>query len=52
MNLIKSFKSFVKEILLKKAMVVCKGCGWSWKLSEGGEDPYMCHKCGHDNTPD
>jgi predicted RNA-binding Zn-ribbon protein involved in translation (DUF1610 family) len=52
MNLIKSFKSFVKEIILKKAMVVCKSCGWSWKLSEGGEDPYLCHKCGHDNTPD
>ena len=49
MNLI---KSFVKEIHLKKAMVVCKGCGWSWKLSQGGEDPYVCHKCGHDNTLD
>jgi len=26
-------------------------CGWSWKLSDGGNDPYICHKCGTDNTP-
>jgi len=26
-------------------------CGWSWKLSDGGNDPYVCHKCGKDNTP-
>jgi ribosomal protein L44E len=30
--------------------IVCDGCNWSWKLSEGGNDPYMCHKCGNDNT--
>lgn len=30
--------------------IVCDSCGWSWKLSEGGNDPYMCHKCGTDNT--
>jgi len=28
--------------------VVCE-CGWSWSLSEGGEDPYICHKCGKNN---
>jgi hypothetical protein len=31
------------------SMVKCK-CGWSWKLSEGGKDPYVCHKCGSDNS--
>ena len=30
--------------------IVCDDCGWSWKLSEGGKDPYVCHKCGTDNT--
>ena len=30
-------------------MVICDGCGWKWKKSEGGEDMYMCHKCGHNN---
>jgi tRNA(Ile2) C34 agmatinyltransferase TiaS len=29
--------------------VVCDVCGWSWKLSEGGNDPYICHTCGHNN---
>lgn len=30
--------------------IECKGCGWSWDLKDGGSDPYMCHKCGQDNT--
>jgi ribosome assembly protein YihI (activator of Der GTPase) len=30
--------------------VECKGCGWSWDLKDGGSDPYVCHKCGKDNT--
>jgi hypothetical protein len=29
--------------------IVCQKCNWKWKLSEGGDDPYMCHKCGHNN---
>jgi hypothetical protein len=32
--------------------VTCDECGWSWDLSEGGDDPYVCHKCGHDNSQD
>jgi len=36
-----------KEIMKK---IVCDNCDWSWKLSEGGDDPYVCHKCGEDNT--
>lgn len=31
--------------------VKCKGCGWKWKLSDGEDDPYICHKCGHNNQP-
>jgi hypothetical protein len=30
--------------------VICDKCGWSWDLSDGGNDPYICHKCGHDNS--
>ena len=30
--------------------VICDNCGWSWELSAGGDDPCMCHKCGHDNS--
>jgi hypothetical protein len=29
--------------------VICDNCGWSWELSDGGKDPYTCHKCGHEN---
>ena len=27
----------------------CDNCGWSWKVEDGGNDLYICHKCGHDN---
>ena len=29
--------------------IICKNCGWTWKISDGGNDPYICHKCGYDN---
>ena len=32
-------------------MIKCSNCGWEWELSNGGDDPYLCHKCGHDNKP-
>jgi len=31
--------------------IECDGCSWSWKIADGGDDLFMCHKCGHDNTP-
>ena len=31
--------------------IVCDNCGWTWKIEDGGNDLYICHKCGHDNTP-
>jgi len=31
-------------------IIVCKECGHSWDIEDGGENPYMC-KCGVDNTP-
>jgi hypothetical protein len=30
--------------------VICDNCGWSWDLSDGGDDPYICHKCEGDNS--
>jgi len=30
--------------------IECEKCGWRWKLSDGGQDPYICHKCGYDNS--
>jgi len=37
------------EAISKK--INCNHCEWSWKESEAGKDKYICHKCGHDNTP-
>jgi hypothetical protein len=30
--------------------VECENCGWEWNLEDGGKDPFVCHKCGHDNV--
>lgn len=52
-------KLLLKESQLKLLMekinpdkVICDKCGWDWDLSEGGDDPYLCHSCGYDNTED
>jgi hypothetical protein len=41
------FLDMLKEIAEEQqsSKVVCK-CGWGWEISKGGEDPYVCHKCG------
>ena len=47
-------RNVIRKVLneeIKNNEVICDGCGWSWYLSEGGDDPYICHKCGYDNTP-
>ena len=47
-------KELIRRILIetiKNNKVICDGCGWSWDLSDGGDDLYVCHKCGHDNIP-
>lgn len=31
--------------------IVCQKCDWSWKVVDGGDDLYVCHKCGYDNAP-
>jgi hypothetical protein len=31
-------------------VIECEKCGWRWKLSDGGLDPYICHKCYYDNS--
>jgi len=47
-------ESQAKRIFEKvtKDEVTCSECGWNWKLEEGGDDPYVCHECGHDNAED
>ena len=31
--------------------IICDNCGWDWKIKDGGDDLYICHKCDYDNTP-
>lgn len=31
------------------AKIECGNCGWDWKVEDGGDDLYICHKCGNDN---
>jgi DNA-directed RNA polymerase subunit RPC12/RpoP len=39
------------ELLNEESETVkCENCGWEWKLEDGGDEPYVCHKCGHDNS--
>ena len=38
--------------LVDNDKVTCDSCGWFWRISDGGDDPYICHKCDHDNTED
>jgi hypothetical protein len=44
----KKAKVSLKEI--QDSNIECEKCGWRWKLSDGGEDPYLCHKCNFDNS--
>jgi hypothetical protein len=44
-------KKTLSEEIVYGGHVLCDNCGWSWNLSDGGDDKYICHKCGHDNTP-
>ena len=37
--------------LVTDTEVICDNCGWEWPIADGGKDLYICHKCGHDNTP-
>ena len=46
-------KSLIKN-LLREALdeiITCKKCGWQWKLKDGGDDPYVCHKCHPEKLP-
>lgn len=30
--------------------IKCKECEHEWNMEDGGEKPYMCNKCGYDNS--
>ena len=43
--------NLLKE-LVTNTEIICDNCGWRWKIKDGGDDLYICHKCNHDNTPE
>ena len=45
MKYVKLFEEFTPNV------VTCENCGWQWKLQDGGKDVFVCHGCGHDNSP-
>jgi hypothetical protein len=57
MKLIRLLRAQQKQIAetVANGKVICDSCGWSWDIADGkdgGEtNPYLCHKCDHDNTP-
>jgi hypothetical protein len=50
-NIIAILPNTVNEIVTDTE-VICDNCDWEWKIVDGGNDLYICHKCGHDNNPD
>jgi hypothetical protein len=50
-RLIKNISPNIVNEKVTKTKVICDNCGWKWNIKDGGKDPYLCHKCGHDNTP-
>jgi hypothetical protein len=47
----KEKKTFSFSEQVQGDSIICDNCGWTWKIEDGGNDLYICHKCGHDNTP-
>lgn len=31
--------------------ITCNNCTWTWQKQDGGDDMYVCHKCGTNNEP-
>jgi hypothetical protein len=43
------YNTLNETFLNEDQTIECEKCGWKWKLSTGGKDPYVCHKCGFDS---
>ena len=39
------------DVYAKGGTIECGSCSWSWDRKDGGDDMYVCHKCGADNEP-
>ena len=51
-NIVVTFDApIIESDLETEPKINCNNCTWSWKVADGGDDLYICHKCGHDNQP-
>ena len=48
-----SFRSWTNNLneAIVGEKIECDNCDWSWDIVSGGDDLFVCHKCGHDNEP-
>jgi hypothetical protein len=49
-----TFRNWTDSILNEAIVgekIECDNCGWDWNIVEGGDDLFICHECGHDNSP-
>ena len=46
----KLYNDLVNEAIVSDK-IKCDNCGWDWNIVDGGNDLFICHKCGHDNEP-
>jgi hypothetical protein len=46
----KNYREFIAERVNTDGKVICDNCGWKWDIVTGGNDPYTCHKCGHETS--
>ena len=37
------------DVYAKGGTIECGSCDWSWDRKDGGDDMYVCHRCGTDN---
>ncbi len=41
-------RSSINEAIVGEK-IECDNCSWDWNIVDGGNDLFICHKCGHDN---
>ena len=39
-----------ENIILNPTEIDCHNCPWNWKVKDGGNDLFICHKCNYDNS--
>lgn len=38
------------EVIINPTEIECHSCHWKWKVKDGGDDLFICHKCYTNNT--